>query len=239
MACSFEGCGKKVAGNGLCTGHYQQYAKGGMESLRPLRERLKIDRTAKCSVDGCENLVEKKHLCGKHYQRKKKTGDPLGSIPRKGKTDLELKITRRLTTMQEGDCWEWTGFRTDKGYGHITANEVNEQLSHRAAYKLWIGDIPDNLCVLHKCDNPSCCNPDHLFLGDNNDNVQDMIEKGRDRCFNKKRKLSDDDVAVIIDKSNSLKYLSDLFGISTSMISLIRCGKNYKQSLQRLTGVKK
>ena len=53
------------------------------------------------------------------------------------------------------------------------------QLSHRFAYQIWVGSIPINLCICHHCDNPSCVNPKHLFLGTVNDNNQDKVKKGR------------------------------------------------------------
>ena len=67
-----------------------------------------------------------------------------------------------------GRCWVWTGSKVGKGYGQ-----------HRRSWKIHFGEIPDGLYVLHKCDNPLCVNPSHLFLGTPKDNVQDMLEKGR------------------------------------------------------------
>ena len=71
-------------------------------------------------------------------------------------------------------CWEWQGFRTPEGYGMYSRRGV-----HRIAYELANGKIPDGLWVLHRCDNPACCNPAHLFLGTCQDNVADMMRKGR------------------------------------------------------------
>lgn len=223
MQCQFEGCDKKSRGAGYCTGHYQQYNKGGIESLKPLRERLKIDRTAKCSIDGCNNLVEKKHLCGMHYQRRKKHGDPL--VVKKAPSRLQPtidKLLRRLTPVKPEDCWEWQGRTNAKGYGCLTINEMNEQLAHRVAYRLWVGDIPEGLGVLHKCDNRKCCNPNHFFLGTNTDNTRDMVNKRRQR-----HKLNEEDVREIRDRSNSIKYLCEKFAISPQMVTHVRARKSY------------
>jgi hypothetical protein len=80
-------------------------------------------------------------------------------------------------------CWLWQGdCKTNNGYGRIEIKRRNPRiriLAHRASYAAFIGPIPDGLNVLHECDVPSCCNPDHLFLGTLSDNVKDCIAKGR------------------------------------------------------------
>lgn len=75
-------------------------------------------------------------------------------------------------------CWEWSGYRMPKGYGQVGING-KVYLTHRVAYEIELGEIPEDLQVLHKCDNPPCCNPAHLFLGTNGDNRADMVQKGR------------------------------------------------------------
>lgn len=83
-------------------------------------------------------------------------------------------------------CWLWTGFCEEYGYGSVHVAKVlarefghARMLAHRAAYALTYGPIPGDLCVLHRCDNPPCVRPDHLFLGTRVDNMHDMIAKGR------------------------------------------------------------
>lgn len=75
-------------------------------------------------------------------------------------------------------CWEWTGFRQRNGYGLMLINYRSER-AHRYSYEIHKGPIPKGLCVLHKCDNPPCVNPDHLFLGTRKDNSLDMHAKHR------------------------------------------------------------
>lgn len=76
-------------------------------------------------------------------------------------------------------CVEWTGSTTTKyGYGNLTVEGKNEY-AHRYAYRRACGSIPDGLFVLHRCDNPPCVNPEHLFLGTQIDNMQDCSQKGR------------------------------------------------------------
>lgn len=75
-------------------------------------------------------------------------------------------------------CKEWTGLTSTNGYGRIWANR-KAYITHRLAWEITKGDIPSGLCVLHACDNPLCCNIDHLWLGTMADNMIDMSAKGR------------------------------------------------------------
>jgi hypothetical protein len=78
------------------------------------------------------------------------------------------------------DCWEWGGARNTSGYGWFRFGPDRTPTgAHRVAYELSNGPIPDGLAVLHRCDNPPCVNPAHLFLGTNQDNVTDKVNKGR------------------------------------------------------------
>lgn len=93
---------------------------------------------------------------------------------------LKERLLRRREITQSG-CWEWTGCRTNSGYGMTNTEEDRKKTigTHRASYQIFIGSIPDGVCVLHKCDNRGCFNPDHLFLGSHADNTADMISKNR------------------------------------------------------------
>lgn len=77
-------------------------------------------------------------------------------------------------TANDDLCWEWQGGLRD-GYGLTGVNKR----AHRIAWELTYGKIPDGLFICHSCDNRACCNPKHLFLGTNKDNVDDMVNKGR------------------------------------------------------------
>lgn len=75
-------------------------------------------------------------------------------------------------------CWLWTGSATRRGYGHFWVNGKCEK-AHRASYRMFVGPIPDGHDVMHKCDTPSCVNPDHLRPGTRLENMSDMWAKGR------------------------------------------------------------
>ncbi len=88
---------------------------------------------------------------------------------------------RKKIIVSENDCWIWQGAKSKDGYGHFGHNKVTI-LAHRMTYQLCVGDIPDKLHVCHNCpggDNPACCNPSHLFVGTDVDNVRDCVKKGR------------------------------------------------------------
>lgn len=76
-------------------------------------------------------------------------------------------------------CWIWTGYRNESNYGTFRFDKKTMKKAHRAAYELFVGPIPENLLICHKCDNPPCVNPKHLFVGTYSDNMRDCAEKGR------------------------------------------------------------
>lgn len=123
----------------------------------------------KCSAEGCALDAKAKGLCMKHYTRLRRTG---------------VITTKRLTgdfwsKVRRGDqsaCWPWLGFTRGSGHG-LTSHKGLPMHTSRKAWLLSNGPIPRGLCVCHKCDNKVCCNPAHLYLGTQADNILDHHEK--------------------------------------------------------------
>jgi len=88
-------------------------------------------------------------------------------------------VESRVERIPESGCWIWMAAVQSKGYGSCHIKGAKESLAHRISWTVYRGFIPSGMCVLHRCDVPSCVNPDHLFLGTKHDNSQDMVGKGR------------------------------------------------------------
>lgn len=98
------------------------------------------------------------------------------AVPHLSEKDKE-RITSQIENKGPDECWEWTGNKA-RGYGQImVGGKVHK--AHRLAYFIAHGAFDWSMFVCHTCDNPSCCNPSHLFLGTCSDNFQDMLKKGR------------------------------------------------------------
>ncbi len=153
----------------------------------------------------------------------------------KGENYIEFSKTRIKKTCIENEsgCWIWQGYKCEprKQYGltSLAVDGVKKKiLSHRAAYTLWKGSIPEDKQVLHSCDTPLCCNPDHLHLGTAQDNMDEMKERGRNKQpkgeKNHKAKLKNEDILMIrklFDKGKTVGELSKSLNLANSTISYI------------------
>lgn len=92
---------------------------------------------------------------------------------------IKRLIEERSVPDPNSGCWLWTASTQKSGYGDFRAFGRKHFLSHRASYTVFVGDIPEGMHILHKCDNPSCCNPNHLSVGTNHENILDSMKKGR------------------------------------------------------------
>ncbi len=185
-----------------------------------------------CTIDGCDKPIHARGWCNMHYKRWREHGDPLGGNARY--STPEEAFEARTQWEPNSGCLIWTGYTDIEGYGTIYANG-KMQLLHRFAWEQSNGPIPEGegphgTCVLHRCDNPPCCNVDHLFLGTNQDNIDDMIEKGRQATGEDhgNSKLTETDVIAIRADTRSQSKIAVDYGVSRSLISCIKLHKRWK-----------
>lgn len=130
----------------------------------------------------------------------------------------------------ENGCWLWQAYCMKNGYGFFRTPTKNE-LAHRVSYRLFVG-LLDARDVMHKCDTPSCVNPNHLSLGTRKENMQDAKKKMRMRSGGQhgRAKLTDEQIAFA-KKSNKLqREIAATLGVSQGHISAIKNGKRCHQS---------
>lgn len=134
---------------------------------------------------------------------------------------------------KSGECWAWTGYRTPLGYGKFQYSNGRPMLAHRYAYFLENGEWPKNFAC-HKCDNPWCVRPTHLFDGTHKENMEDCARKGRTSRTHTKRgeessqsRLTAEQVKLIRSSGAPATVLAAQFGVSKTAIYLVRNGKNW------------
>lgn len=134
---------------------------------------------------------------------------------------------------KEGDCWVWTAHKHPFGYGMIMVNGIPTGC-HRISWELTNGPIPHGMSVLHKCDNPSCINPSHLFLGTQDDNMKDRSKKGRaPKGESHPMSKISEEMAIKIKHSMLSGYkCAALFHVSPSTVHSIRSGKTWRHISQ-------
>ena len=179
-----------------------------------------------CSIEGCGRPLYARGWCKTpHYYSWWKWGDPEHVSPLRrpeierfwAKVDQDGPVPKHRPEL--GQCWVWTANTIPKGYGLFG----RKRYAHRYSWTLHYGTIPGKLWVLHKCDNPPCVRPDHLFLGTARDNYEDMRAKGRRPLL-----LNDEAMAAIevfLDEGKSVAEMARTFdvGWTTAKRAVIGC----------------
>lgn len=139
------------------------------------------------------------------------------------------KLKKRLESriLKTDGCWIWQGTVTTQGYGSLLNEHHKQETAHRVSYKIYKEEIENNLCVLHKCDNRLCVNPNHLFLGTRTENMIDKCKKKRQPEGSElpHTVLNDEDVYSILsmhfNHGIKMNLIAKYFGVNQGHISTL------------------
>ncbi len=153
----------------------------------------------------------------------------------------KIRFEQKIMPEPMSGCWLWDAYIYPAGYGQFRISPTSRSIgAHRAAWILYKGPIPEGMMVCHKCDVPSCVNPDHLFLGTASDNMADAARKGRmnwkpgEKCALPVRgahhmaKLTEADVIEIRRSADMGVVLADRYGVTPTHITRIRQRKTWR-----------
>lgn len=143
------------------------------------------------------------------------------------------RFLSRVDMKSDSDCWLWTGRTNPDGYGQFDCQNT-AIASHRYMWSILNGEIPSDMVICHKCDNPPCCNPQHLFMGTVQDNVRDRDTKGRQANHsgtkNGRAVLSEAEVLrvrALRDSGVTYKGIAREMGVSEGCINHILNGRHW------------
>jgi hypothetical protein len=148
------------------------------------------------------------------------------------KEDQNIRFWRKTQLNTESGCIEWTAACNKAGYGMFVWSGKTT-LTHRLAWRMAKGDIPEGMNVLHSCDNPPCLNPEHLFLGTLGDNNRDRHAKGRSAgprgAAHGNTALTENDIAYIREMRGKVfqRVLALYYGVTQSNIAHIQLGRSW------------
>lgn len=170
--CVAAGCEKPVQSKGMCDVHYWRQRKYGSLDL-PEQGPPKS-----CSVEDCEKPPTGRGLCNAHYHRWARS-QPIENLHSE---EIYAAFLSRVDNSGGPDaCWPWIGHRSRAGYGVFNIKRRQVKPTRWILGYLRGKPLVADEWALHHCDNPPCCNPAHLYVGDVQRNVADMHERGRDR----------------------------------------------------------
>lgn len=215
--CSISDCQNRHYANGYCSKHRARWKRHG----DPLTLKQTPINGKQCIAGNCDRLMFAHPYCRVHYYRIKTHGDLDTVLHRRFSLD-EFWNNKIIT---DRGCWEWQGVKR-KGYGAVCLTVHGKKLidAHRIAWSLANGQTPDGM-ILHKCDNPPCFNPEHLYRGTFHDNA-------RDRTLRQRREyaLNASKVQIIrgmLIQGHSQAVIASKMGVHQTAISSIKRGKTW------------
>lgn len=182
----------------------------------------------KCKVDNCNRDTHARGLCNTHYVRLWRTGSRAEVRKKREYPSREIVFHQSYEVDEVTGCWNWIKFKNHKGYGSFQGGEKLTR-AHRYAWQLYFGD-PTGMCVCHRCDNPGCVNPQHLFLGTQQENMDDCSRKGRKARGSKipRTILNEELVKEIRASKETDRALAKKYNTCFSNINEIRNFKRWK-----------
>lgn len=211
----------------------------GIQVDTPATSRLKRIKTGSqrvCSL--CDKPYLARGYCRLHYTRFWTHGD--ATICKRPTATLVERLWASVKKI-DGGCWIWTRATDPNGYGRLGTGTRSKKavktrrtiLAHRLSYELANGPLPANLDVCHRCDNPSCVNPAHLFAGTHQDNMADMVSKSR-QCLGSRNghsKLTELQVAEIKKRlrgGDKHVDIANSYGVNRTLIVMISTGRRWR-----------
>ena len=190
-----------------------------------------MQATRVCSVPECDRPHKGRGLCDMHLQRLRRTGTTDSPV-----RSLADRFWEKVDKRGPNECWEWQGARRVSGYGAIYPGESGRSgpslKAHRVSLQLAGVDI-DGLVVRHRCDNPPCVNPAHLEIGEQVENVADMVGRGRHShgTSRPRARLTEAEVTEIRRRVANGEYhrvIAADYRISRSRVTMIANGKAWR-----------
>lgn len=194
------------------------------QSLPKSNSEIKI-----CSVDGCQKPVKpRRQLCSMHGARLERHGDVNTNLY--SEESFKERFWRRVAIGNPGECWPWTGHLLSTGYGKAVFRGKRHAAS-RLAY--WFAKGEPRLWVLHTCDNPVCCNPNHLYEGTPQQNIRDMVSRDRQargerHGSSKYSEAQIREVIRLIPSGLNAPQIEAITGVSFNTVKQVRSGKVWK-----------